>query len=363
MVAIQQQQNRTVGQNQIPHVSITNGVIANNPQNIIPVSQSHQQSPAVHKGTPQSNSSPLSGNTMLSHTHQSVPMNVTSSNQGHNSSPGRPSPAIQPGGVPMIPQRSQRSQQPPSRRGTPQVTNGTPNLQQSTPVLNQAMPTPRIAHSSPPITVASASAVNQNVLSPQHTARYHQFIQQQQQQQQRTQLFQQQQQQQQFQNSPPTPQIPSDRSQLSQQLYQQQPLQHHHQSMNNHAANNISLPHQMANTPPPSQQPQQRGNAAIPPDQMLSYARQMQRDLYNKHITNLRMQHQGRPIAPDLVQQAINTAKHQAHIWLNNAQRQFHAQQLAQAQAQVQAQHNRQQQMANLAQIPNGAMNGMGAVQ
>jgi transcription factor SPT20 len=121
--------------------------------NMMHVSQGQHSSPVVRTQTPQ-HSSPMISSMMGTHPGQSVPMNVTSSNQGAGSPP-RPGSALQhphPGvAAAMAQSMSQnRSQQGPSRNGTPQMPQATPAMQHATPVMRQvSTPTPRMSHGSP----------------------------------------------------------------------------------------------------------------------------------------------------------------------------------------------------------------------
>ena len=104
------------------------------------VTQGQQSSPVVRHQTPHSTSSPLVGNTMAT---QAVPMSISASQQ--SGSPPRPPSSMQHGhpnmmGHPMAPSRSQQG---PSRHGTPQMTQATPAMSQATPIMrNVTLPTP-----------------------------------------------------------------------------------------------------------------------------------------------------------------------------------------------------------------------------
>ncbi|KAI4281370.1 MAG: hypothetical protein L6R35_005662 [Caloplaca aegaea] len=145
---LNQQQQLAANQNIHGHGPAANGVMPNQ-QHMPSNAQPPHSSPIPRNLTPHSNprSSPLVGN--IPH---SVPMNVTTSNQGVTSSPARPTSAAQHGhgmgGVAMAPNRSQ--QRPPSRIGTPAMSNGTPVMQHGTPVMKQGTPTPRLNQGSPP---------------------------------------------------------------------------------------------------------------------------------------------------------------------------------------------------------------------
>ncbi|KAJ5286589.1 Spt20 family [Penicillium angulare] len=110
------------------------------------VSQGQQSSPIVRNQTPHSTSSPLVGNIM---TTQAVPMSISASQQ--SGSPPRPPSSLQHGhpnmmGHPMAPSRSQQG---PSRHGTPQMTQGTPAMSHATPIMRNVTPTQRMGHGSP----------------------------------------------------------------------------------------------------------------------------------------------------------------------------------------------------------------------
>ena len=199
------QQQIPPGLNQHGHPSTSNGMIPSGHQ--MAVSQPHHSSPVVRNMTPtNNNSSPLVTNVMMS---QSVPMNVTSSSQGAGSPP-RPGSAMQHGHPSVGPAMAiQRSQQPPSRNGTPQMPNGTPRLGQATPVMANVTPTPRISQSSPGNpSVAVTPVLGHNMMATPHmngqpmtAQQQHMFMQQQQ-------RAAQAHHQQQMQGSPPNNQIP-----------------------------------------------------------------------------------------------------------------------------------------------------------
>ncbi|KAL9117264.1 MAG: hypothetical protein Q9187_006204, partial [Circinaria calcarea] len=142
-----QQHQMAASQNPHAHPPTSNGMMNNNTQQV----QAHHSSPVPRNLTPHnnSNSSPLVGGVMVSHSGHSMPMTATTSNQGAGS-PSRPGSALQhahPGvAAAMV---NQRGQQPPSRNGTPQMPNGTPRLQQPTPVPRHNTPTPRMSQASP----------------------------------------------------------------------------------------------------------------------------------------------------------------------------------------------------------------------
>ncbi|KAI4170128.1 MAG: hypothetical protein LQ348_007168, partial [Seirophora lacunosa] len=166
---LQQQQQLAANQNLHGHGPAANGVMPNQ-QHMPSHSQPARSSPIPRNMTPHSNprSSPMVGNVP-----HSVPMNVTTSNQGVTSSPARPSSAAQHGhgmgGVAMAPNRSQ--QRPPSRMGTPSMPSGTPVMQHGTPVMNQGTPTPRLNQGSPPHPFAQHTPVRNlsaNGMAAQH---------------------------------------------------------------------------------------------------------------------------------------------------------------------------------------------------
>lgn len=367
-----QHQHPSATQNHVSHNTPTSGVMPTVPQNMVPVSQAHQ-SPIARDGTPHSHSSPSVGTSMASH-----PMNVTSSNQGNASSPARPLSAVQHGhsggGVPMV---HQRSQQPPSRRGTPQVAIGTPNVQQATPV-NHSTPTSRMGHASPPNSITHTPVLSQNPIAAQHlagstaAAAHHRQAALQLHNQQRAYILQQQRQQhqQQLQNSPPNLQMSPDRPQMTnaqiQQLVQQrereynQSLRNHHQQMNGHAANGSSNMQHPSNSQPHMQQPLPQQRVATGMNNVNVYQQQVYQKYFHMAITQLQQQHGASPIPEEMVVAAKQHATTVANQWYNNTMRK-QAQAHAQAQAQVQA--TRQQMMANIGHMPNGGMNGMGGVQ
>ncbi len=255
--AQQQQQMAAHGQHAHPQA---NGIVGHpQQQHLQQVTQGPHSSPVVRQHTPH-NSSPLVGSLMTSHPATSVPMNVTSSSQGAGS-PARPPSVAQhrhPGiSSAMAHQMTQqRSQQGPSRNGTPQIPNSTPNMQQATPVTRNVTPTQRMNQGSPaPGAVAHTPVMNQQgvMTTPQMNGSHLMPEQQQQLFIQRQQI--QQQQQQQLHGSPPqlTPQQiqhfqarqhaaqqlqlhqqqqqPQNQPQLSQQQYQAQLAQQMQQQM------------------------------------------------------------------------------------------------------------------------------------
>ncbi|OAX81655.1 hypothetical protein ACJ72_03998 [Emergomyces africanus] len=119
------------------------------PQQMVPVSQGQQSSPLVRNSTPHS-SSPLAGNLMGPQMNQGIPMAMTSSAQGAGSSPQVTS-GVQHGhpAVMAHPMVSTRSQQGPSRHGTPQMAHGTPAMSHATPIMRNATPAQRMTHASP----------------------------------------------------------------------------------------------------------------------------------------------------------------------------------------------------------------------
>ena len=222
LAALHQQHHLAASQQaQLSQASSPNGMVPTGAPNSIPISQAHHASPIVRNTTPHSNSSPVVGTPMLGHSGLGVTMNRNTSSQGNASSPARPSSALQQGhpggGVAMV---HQRSQQGPSRRGTPQMSISTPSVQHGTPVMGQATPTPRMGHASPPGSMVQTPTMNQNPiakhlvgqqLTPQQQSQYllHQ-------QQQRAYIQHQQQQHQQHQHQQP-------------HHHQQQHHHHHHQ--------------------------------------------------------------------------------------------------------------------------------------
>lgn len=128
------------------------------------VTQGQQSSPVVRHQTPHSNSSPLVGNTMAT---QAVPMSISASQQ--SGSPPRPPSSMQHGhpnmmGHPMAPSRSQQG---PSRHGTPQMTQATPAISQATPIMRNVTPTQRMGHGSPTHTMAQTPMMNQPMAQTQ----------------------------------------------------------------------------------------------------------------------------------------------------------------------------------------------------
>lgn len=125
------------------------------------VTQGQQSSPVVRNQTPHNISSPLVGNAM---TQGGVPMSLTSSAQG--GSPPRPPSALQHAhptvmGHPMVPSRSQQG---PSRHGTPQMPQGTPAMSHATPIMRNVTPTQRMSHGSPSHSMSQTPVMNQTVM-------------------------------------------------------------------------------------------------------------------------------------------------------------------------------------------------------
>ena len=164
--------------------------------------QPRHSSPVIRNMTPQNASSPL----MMSRPSQGVPMTTTSSNQGVAASSPRPGSAMQHAHPTAVAMAKQRSQQVPSRNGTPSMP--TPRLQQGTPVMQNVTPTPRMSHASPiNATVTPAPVMGHPVAGVPHP---HQVTQQQQMQllmYRQQQLAQVQLRQQQMQGSPPNHQV------------------------------------------------------------------------------------------------------------------------------------------------------------
>jgi transcription factor SPT20 len=123
------------------------------------VSQGQQSSPVVRNQTPHTASSPLVGNTMPT---QAVPMTMTASGSG---SPPRPPSALQHAhpNVMSHPMAPSRSQQGPSRHGTPQMTQGTPAMSHATPIMRNATPTQRMGHGSPNNPMGQTPVMNQGM--------------------------------------------------------------------------------------------------------------------------------------------------------------------------------------------------------
>lgn len=388
--ALQSAQAHEARQNQHANPPVSNGMLPNGQVHLVPASQPHQSSPIVRNMTPHSNSSPVVGNVMVSHPGQSVPMNVTSSNQGNTSSPARPPSALQPGhpvmGAAMV---HQRSQQPISRRGTPQM-NGTPSMQNATPVMNHATPTSRTGHTSPPNSMTQTPTLAQNTMAAQHLMGPGQLTREQQQQlmaNRQTQAYflqQQQLHQQRLQNSSPN-QISPDRqppmvsmqqlaNQRSYEAYQQQ-LRNHHQQMGHGAqiANGASPPH--PNQPHPgqpghpgqnlNQQPNQQARNPAAPHPAQTYFVNLQQRILQTHIQKLQEQY-----GPNIPQDKVQQAKQQAQMQAQNQMRHQRAVVMQKQQQQAAAaQQFSQQQQAMMAQMNqmgrgiNGGMNGMGGMQ
>jgi len=390
--ALQNAQALEARQNQHANPPVSNGMLPNGQIHMVPASQPHHSSPIVRNLTPHSNSSPVVGNVMVSHPGQSVPMNVTSSGQGNTSSPARPPSALQPGhpvgGAAMV---HQRSQQPISRRGTPEM-NGTPSMQNATPIMNHATPTSRMGHASPPNSMTQTPTLAQNTMAAQHLMGSGQLTREQQQQlmaNRQTQAYflqQQQLHQQRLQNSSPNQMSPDRQpppmvsmqqlaNQRSYEAYQQQ-LRNHHQQMGHGAqiANGASPPHPNQPHPGqpghpgqnPNQQPNQQARNPAAPHPAQAYFVNMQQKLYQSQMQKLQ-EHYGPNIPPEKVQQAKQQA--QAVAQQQMRQQRVIAMQKQQQQAAAAQQFSQQQQamMAQMNQMGaggmNGGMNGMGGMQ
>ncbi|MCJ1255911.1 Transcription factor spt20 [Lignoscripta atroalba] len=392
LASLQQQQASALSQHSHPPTS--GGVMPNAQQ--LQASQAHHSSPVVHNLTPHSNSSPVTGNMMVSHPGQSVSMNVTSSGQGAGSPPrpGSTIPHAHPGVAATV--GNQRSQRPPSRNGTPQMVNGTPRIQQNTPVLRNVTPTPRLSHASPAMSaMAHTPVMGHNMMATPQMGGQQQLTPQQQHQ---LLLHRQQQaynQNPQMQGSPPTNQMSPQnlqqfataqahanrQNQHQQDVYQQQL---HAQMQRQMASQQQSgspqmmpvAPHQqqqMPQQPHPQQQPQH------PQQQQQQQQQQVQNRLqqmftkclngyFQRSMVQLQQQYGAGNIPPELVQQARASAQHHAKQYVSNQrnvviqQQQQHQQQqqqqaqLQQAQQQQQQQGRQQQQQQ---QAANQAMMGM----
>ena len=141
VLAAQQQQHQQQ-QHAMPQL---NGVPPNMQRQMMQASQAQGASPIVRTSTPHLNSSPIVGQTRPGH---SVPMTVTSSNQGGAGSPPRPGSALQHGHPGIAMARSQ-SNQGPSRNGTPQVPHSTPGMPHATPVMRHGTPAQQMSQASP----------------------------------------------------------------------------------------------------------------------------------------------------------------------------------------------------------------------
>lgn len=145
--------------------------------------QGQQSSPVVRNQTPHTASSPLVGNNMPM---QAVPMTMTASGSG---SPPRPPSALQHAhpNVMSHPMAPSRSQQGPSRHGTPQMTQGTPAMSHATPIMRNVTPTQRMGHGSPNNPMGQTPLMNQamgnnpGMNGMQFTPQQQQLLQQQQQ--------------------------------------------------------------------------------------------------------------------------------------------------------------------------------------
>jgi transcription factor SPT20 len=141
----QQAQQAALATQQQHTMSQLNGVPPNMQRHMMQASQAQGGSPIVRTSTPHVNSSPIVAQTRPGH---SVPMTVTSSNQGGAGSPPRPGSALQHGHPGIAMGRSQ-SNQGPSRNGTPQVPHSTPGMPNATPVMRHGTPAQQMNQTSP----------------------------------------------------------------------------------------------------------------------------------------------------------------------------------------------------------------------
>ncbi|KAJ5551885.1 hypothetical protein N7461_006583 [Penicillium sp. DV-2018c] len=148
-IAAQQAQAQLAAQQQNRHVMAqANGV-----------SHGQQSSPIVRNQTPHNMSSPIVGNTMPT---QAVPMTMSASGSG---SPPRPPSSLQHAhpNVMSHPMAPSRSQQGPSRHGTPQMAQGTPAMSHATPIMRNVTPTQRMGHGSPSHSMGQTPVMNQGM--------------------------------------------------------------------------------------------------------------------------------------------------------------------------------------------------------
>ena len=342
--------------------------------------QASQSSPVARNGTPLNVSSPAVGQAPK-RSGSAVPMKLTNSAQGAGSPP-RPGSALQHGHPAPIPMAIQRSQQPPSRNGTPAMPNGTPRLQQGTPDIRNVTPTPRMSQASPVNSVATAATPmmghnmigathmnGQQQLTPQQQQQHAAFLRAQQQQNQARQqalMAQAYHQQQQMHGSPQNIQMHQIQQQQiaaahqAQQRAAMQPqdpeayrhsIQSHH--MNQGQSSSPAMMAMMGRGA--GQHPfgnQQGGNLSMGAT-VNERTRQQLTHAAARSFESLRqqaMQQYGPNIPPEIIAnlrtQASNAAKH----WFANQQRRV-----------MQQQHQHQQTLLN--QIhQNGAMNGMGSM-
>ena len=142
--AQQQQAQQQQQQHAMPQVNGMMPGMQHQQQRMLQASQAPIGSPVVRAMSPHVTSSPVVGN--MSAPGHSVPMNVTSSNQG--GSPPRPGSAMQHAhpGVQMVRNVSQQGM---SRQGTPHMPQATPNMRQATPVMRTSTPSQRMNAGSP----------------------------------------------------------------------------------------------------------------------------------------------------------------------------------------------------------------------
>jgi len=339
----------------------------------IAVSQAHHSSPVVRNMTPNIGSSPLVGNTMMSHGGQGVTMKVTSSGQGAGSPP-RPGSAVQhahPTVTSALP--NQRSQQPPSRNGTPQMPNGTPRLGQATPVMSNATPTPRLSQASPANpSMAVTPVMGPNIMAQPHM-NGHQLTPHQHQQmilQQRAQA--QFAHQQQMQGSPQNNQMSNHNlQQLATQQAHQHAQQAYRQQVQAMTQNQMSAqigphgmghPQQMHGMQPHLQQHQQPQGGPQPSPEQLQYKKYVQE--FYRQILGQAQRHYNGNITQEVMQRIQREAGELAkNLMRSNArtQQQAAGQGLTPQQMYaMQQRHQRQVMQAQQMAMQNGGMTGGG---
>ena len=378
-----QQHQMAASQNPHAHPQTSNGMM-NNAQQV----QAHHSSPVPRNLTPHnnSNSSPLVGGVMVSHSGHSMPMTTTTSNQGAGSPP-RPGSALQHAhpavAAAMV---NQRGQQPPSRNGTPQMPNGTPRLQQPTPVPRHNTPTPRMSQASPASSAMLSTPVmgpammvtphvNGQHITPQQHAMMQQRHQQQQQQQQAAAAAAFANQQHGMQGSPPMSQLsPQNLQQLAahqahqqaqanrsnmahQELYRQQLQTLSHQSTNGGNAN--GTPHLGSSSM--LMQQQHAAQQQLSPQQQQHNQRiqaviiQTQRDFLRRGIAQAQARYRGQ-IPNQILEHLKVQAKQQAMVVLK--QRGLFGPQAQTQQQQPQLQQQQQHQQMLMGQQQQAMMNG-----
>ena len=136
--ARQAAQQAVVAAQQQQAMSQVSGVPPGMQTQMMHASQAQRSSPVVRTSTPHGASSPLSSQMKQGH---SLPMGISTSNQGGAGSPPRPGSALQ-HAHPGVAMARTQSNQDPSRHGTPQIPHSTPTLRHGTPAQQMSEASP-----------------------------------------------------------------------------------------------------------------------------------------------------------------------------------------------------------------------------